>query len=93
MTGLDYVEVGESQSFKVSTAQCKYRLVVDYINSTYDSVILNVCGGDKTTPIKHAYNGTGGDYDVIGRFIGDNPACQPIPSWVSGIITTVRPCD
>jgi hypothetical protein len=82
----DYLDEGQSKTFKVSTAQCEYKLVVDYINSSFDSSIINVCDGDVNTPIRKGYIGTGGDYDIMGKYIGDHPECQHIASWVSGII-------
>lgn len=89
----NFFEEGQTKTFKVSTDQCKYTLVAEYINSSMDASVLNVCGGDETTPIRITYTGTGGSYNASGRYIGDNPNCQPIPSWVSGIITTVPRCD
>ena len=93
MSITQYLEEGHTKTFKVSTDQCKYTLVAQYINSTMDASVLNVCDGEVTTPIKITYTGTGGSYDVTGKYIGDNPACQPIPSWVSGIRTTITGCN
>jgi hypothetical protein len=88
----DYLEVGESKTFNVSTDQCEYTLVVDYINGSLDPSFINVCDGDKTTPIRRGYTGNGGDYNIVGKYIGDNPDCQHIPSWVSGITVPEPVC-
>lgn len=87
----NYFEVGHSFTFKVSTDQCKYQLVVDYIDSSMSPGTLYVCSGE-TTPIRITYTGTGGTHNVMGKDIGDHPECQHIASWVSGIIAPDPVC-
>ncbi len=89
----NYFDVGQSKTYNVSTVQCEYTLVVDYINGSLTPYRINVCDGDKTTPIRITYTGNGGNHDIMGKYIGDNPECNHINSWVSGISTTITGCN